>query len=167
MKKYLSYLLLLFVLAIAACAPVGAYHTFYFEPTNNKNVKVLDWKYGDLWAGRRYVKVAESGGQGLGREIAILKPVGDYLYIKWIVLPSPEIHEVNVDLKPLLPWNMADAKVIPIFNKSNELEIYLTVPDQSAPVHWIFMNQTLVKKSAYQLYPVKRKIEPTGEGVKQ
>lgn len=151
-------MLLAVICLVAGCASPDAYHTFYFETADNKNVKVLDWRYGDYQANRHWVKVAEAGGQGLGREISILKPVGDYFYVKWMVPPSPEIHELNVDLKSLLPWSMMGAEVRPTFNASNELEVYFSIPDARAPNAQTFRRRSYIKSTIYQIYPIRRPV---------
>lgn len=165
MTRRWLYLWVVLVSMLVGCASVSSTHSFQFLMSDNTKVKLLNWEYSSQRAPAEYVKRAMSGGKGLaGAGVVGLKPVGDYLYVKWQIPPSTEIHEARVDLRPLLPWNMNHAEVRPSFNKNNELEIYLAVPDKSAPNVTRFKGMTYVKSSIRQIYPVVKKIDPSSLG---
>ncbi|QCB45136.1 hypothetical protein [Hydrogenophaga sp. PAMC20947] len=149
---------LVLALLLFGCASVSSGHSFQFLMIDNKNVKLLDWKYSNQEAPSYYVKIAQSGGAGLsGARTIGLKDVGEFLYVKWQVPPDSKIYEKKVDLRLLLPWNMNGAEIRPSFGQDNELEIYLAVPDPSAPNVTRFRGSSYLKSSFQQIYPIVRK----------
>lgn len=168
MTRRWLYLLVVLVALLVGCASVSSTHSFQFLMSDNTKVKLLNWEYSSQRAPAEYVKRAMLGGKGLaGAGVVGLKPVGDYLYVKWQIPPSTEIHEARVDLRPLLPWNMNQAEVRPSFNSDNELEIYLAIPNERAQNFFIFREKGYAGKVLKQIYPVMRNIETVAVELKK
>jgi len=113
---FVVFIMLDFSIAGCAMGREWVFHQFSFDAKNESpNIQILDWQYGEksaeydamqqtgLRASRSQVEagIPDSAGGGAG-----VIPVGDFLYVKWRVMPGGEIFEDKVDLTKRLPKNM-------------------------------------------------------------
>jgi hypothetical protein len=117
MKKVLLLVVgfLQFTLVGCAMAQKMAYQTIEFNTsTESTDVDILDWQYGEHGyvdenhqrlprASKSSVEKGEP--QGGGGHTGVM-PVGDFLYVKWRVKNTGELHEVRASLVNKLPLNM-------------------------------------------------------------
>ena len=112
------------------------YHSFGFDSAESVDVDILDWQYGARNA--EYDGLQQSGLRARASQVNVGKPfnsggatggmpVGDFLYVKWRIKTSGEIHEDRVDLTKLLPRDMT-YHGIHFIVKNTQLYIYLIPP---------------------------------------
>lgn len=124
------------MVALAACAagPEVVDHAFGFATAydGQDDVEVLDYRYGNSklpvhapdWA----VKEGKTFG-GTGVRGPMLR--GDFLYVKWRLKSTGQVHEDNVDLRQRLPADIEKHEVYFIIH-GPQLYIYLITPKRRA-----------------------------------
>lgn len=110
--------------ALTACAAQAVPHSFGFN--RNKEIEVLDWRYGhsNLPFTHADTKEVATGHIMQGASVGAVFPPGDSLYVKWRVKATGKVYEDAVDLKSRLPIDMTN-KHVHFLIKGAQLYIYL------------------------------------------
>ena len=84
-------------------------------------------------------------------------PVGEFLYVRWLLKDSGEMVEHRVDLRNRLPWDMND-KTITFVIDGKQLYVYL-VTKQGKPYGTPPINKSRLSNLyvTYEIYPTPRK----------
>lgn len=141
-KRFLTLCLLTCFLSLQACAttPRLAYHSFSFDGWEdgwysgpNSNVQLQEYRYGDQY--HMLQKKAKPGEPRVPSSTSINgpMPVGDFLYVRWLLKDTDEMIEHRVDLRDRLPKNMNN-QTLTFAIKGKELHVYLVT--DKAKSHW-------------------------------
>ena len=118
--------------ALLACASSQVvHHAFSFNAVRDSpDVHVLDYRYGDSEqpSARNPIDLQAKGQslQATGVHGPMLR--GDYLYVKWRVKSTNNVHEDTVDLKGRLPRDLENHRIYFII-RGPQLYVYLIPPD--------------------------------------
>jgi hypothetical protein len=123
--------LLLAIITVACTTAAQPRHAFDFRPlTDSPNVKVLDWRYGDLGPKQWEIKRALDGTEGLaGTRIVGPIPVADQLYVRWQVPPHTQVLERTISLRGKLPPSMNGKQIVLLF-RAGEPRVYIVTTDK-------------------------------------
>jgi len=118
-----------------------ANHAFSFGGigiSENTGIEILNFQYGDSKAVGTYVEDARlsTGHIGQSGMVRGTMPVGDFLYVKWLILASGKVVEDRVDLKKHLPSDM-DHKIVHFAISEQQLSVYLIEGNTSKQLHAI------------------------------
>ncbi len=131
----------LFIFLMMGCAmgeQKWANQSFSFNTsTESKDIDILDWQYGEHgYVGNEHQSLPRAPKEDVAKGVAIGggglsggMPVGDFLYVKWRVKTTGEIHEDKVDLKNKLPKDMNNHRIHFVV-KPMQLYIYIYPPQQ-------------------------------------
>ena len=148
--------LLVLVAACATAVPSGVPHQFGFNGWFDgwaQEVDLLEYSYGDR--SPMVARKADAARPSLGYQMNVNgpMPVGDFLYVKWRLKGSGEIHERRVELRPLLPRDMTRHSLTFVID-GPQLYVYLVTPRakrvDEPPVLRTFQSRFRV---AYEIYP--------------
>jgi len=153
--------LLALLLALGACAaapsqPQLVLHSFSFDGWSDKwypETELIEYSYGDQY--RMVRKAARPPEDSLGPQSSVSgpMPVGGFLYVKWRIKATGEVHEDRVDLRPMLPTDMTRHRLTFVI-EGPQLYVYLVTP---TPKHTT--DPPLLKTSesmfhvTYEIYP--------------
>jgi hypothetical protein len=134
--------LILVLTGIASCAIAGGeprmyFHSFSFDLAadakkyGHSEVDVLDYAYGDSGVPRtRPSKVAREMSDVFNNtSITGAMPRGEFLYVKWRIKATGEIHEDRVDLRNRLPTDMTNYGVHFLIDGA-QLYVFLLPPEE-------------------------------------
>jgi hypothetical protein len=160
-----SFALLLLALDLTACAaaPQQVIHSFSFDGQFDKwseSIDLLAYSYGDQYnMVRNSIDNPRSpvfkGRSALPPSTGVNgpMPVGEFLYVKWRLKSTREVIEDRVDLRKLLPRNMANHGITFVID-GRQLYVYLVTPKfkkDSVPPHLkTYLSDLHV---AYEIYP--------------
>lgn len=147
--------------ALQSCAWGGQtkmVHSFDFNMgQDSPDAEVLDYQYGNS---RQYGTYANKARVQRGEvfpqhSISGVMPRGEFLYVKWRIKQSGEVHEDRVDLTTRLPADIKDCGIHFVL-RGPQLYVYLIPPPGVWPAE--AMKKTVTEKmSAYlkkhQIYP--------------
>ena len=106
-------------------------HHFSFDTiTDSPDAGVLDYQYGSSGQFGTHANKGkvQSGGVFAAWNTAGVMPRGEFLYVKWRLRQSGEIHEDKVDLQSRLPADITNHR-IHFMVKGPQLYIYLISPE--------------------------------------
>lgn len=156
-----AFLLTLLVVVVSACATKSVRHDFYYNEADNPDIFLIDWEYSIVRQRPDRLEYRLKKEQSVGGISWIgLRPVGDYIRLRWKVKSTGEIKEQVVSLKGVLPFNMAGAQVRPTFNSDGELEVYVFYRDSSGPNFYSFKGAGYSNQLMRQIYPIVKEIPP-------
>jgi len=125
------------LLALASCTASGELvdHAFSFDAVHDSsNEEVLDYRYGaSKQPGARPTDSELKDGrvrQGTNINGEMLR--GDSLYVKWRIKSTADVYEDTVDLRRLLPADMAKHRIHFVV-KGPQLYVYLISPERLNP----------------------------------
>jgi hypothetical protein len=130
------------LIGIASCAIAGAepkvyFHSFSFDVAadakkyGHSEVDVLDYAYGDSGEPRtRPSRVAREMSNVFNNTgVAGEMPRGEFLYVKWRIKATGEVHEDRVDLRNRLPADVTNYGVHFLIDGA-QLYIFLLPPEE-------------------------------------
>jgi hypothetical protein len=130
-------LLVVWVFALAACAgdPAVVAHGFSFDMRQDgQDAEVVDYRYGDskLPMVRNPEYLLNAGKSLQSTNITGEMRRGDFLYVKWRINSTGQVHEDNVDLRQRLPADIKDHRIY-FMVRGAQLYVYLISPEPRSP----------------------------------
>jgi hypothetical protein len=124
------------VAGLIACASGIVFHSFSFNaPGESPGIQILDYRYGEaMQPGARALDRSSSSYVRQSHAIAGDMLRGDELYVKWRVNATQKVYEDTVNLKPLLPRDIAHHR-IHFTIQGQQLFVYLITPERR-PADW-------------------------------
>jgi hypothetical protein len=155
------FVLLAMLLMLGACAAPSSHprlvsHSFSFDGYSDEwdeRIDLLEYSYGD-----RYRMVRDKAPPDRKRlrpqsGVTGLMPVGEFLYVKWRVKATDEVHEDKVDLRPLLPAAM-DRHGLTFLIEGPQLHVYLITPKPKHPTAPpLLKTSESMFRLTYEIYP--------------
>lgn len=155
--------LLTFLLALQACAsnPQLVYHRFAFDGYNdrwfsgpNSNIELQEYDYGGQFS--MVHRKAMPGALRLPSNTSInaSMPVGEFLYVRWLLKDTGEMVEHRVDLRGRLPKNMS-LQTLTFVIEGKNLYVYLVTDKPKKywgepPILRTYRSELYV---TYEIYP--------------
>lgn len=162
LKRFFALCLLIGLLTLQACAngPQLVFHSFSFDGWEDgwysgpdSNVQLQEYSYGD-----RYHMVRKKAAPGEPRipsntSINGPMPVGEFLYVRWLLKDTGEMIEHRVDLRNRLPKSMINQTLTFTIDKK-ELFVYL-VTNRAKPYGTPPITRTWLSNfsDTYEIYP--------------
>jgi hypothetical protein len=150
------------IMSGCATTPHKVFHSFNFDGWNDgwytgpqSNVQLQEYSYGDQYhMVRRKVK---EGELFLAPRTSVSgpMPVGEFLYVRWLLKDSQEMVEHRVDLSDRLPRDMQNQEITFVIN-GRQLFVYL-VTDKGKPYGTPPVLKTWLSKQyvTYEIYPAR------------
>ena len=128
--RFFALLAIMWVATACAMQPQVVRHSFEFNASwDSPDVEVLDYRYGDSkLPGAAPPNWALESGR-IRQQTGVSGPmlVGDFLYVKWRLRATGEIHQETIDLRQRLPKNIEGHKIYFLI-KRDHLFVYLISP---------------------------------------
>ena len=160
-------------LALQGCAigPREVFHSFNYDGWYDGwytgpqgNVQLQEYSYGDVYhMVRKKVKPGEDSVPPRTR-VSGPMPVGEFLYVRWLLKDSGEMVEHRVDLRDRLPWDMSNKDITFVID-GKQLYVYL-VTNQGKPYGTPPINKSSLSKQfvTYEIYPTPLHAMPKPTG---
>jgi hypothetical protein len=138
--------------------PRMADHGFYFNGWDDEGhwvdkVDLLEYDYGGQY--RMVKSKASPPKESLPADTGVngYMPIGDYLYVKWRIKATGEIHENHVNLKSLLPIDMNNYRLTFVIDEQ-QLYVYLVTPEKRHGSNTPSLKTTWSRDFVtYEIYP--------------
>ncbi len=132
---FLTLVAIMWVATACAMQPRVVDHSFEFNASwDSPDVEVLDYRYGDSkLPGAAPPNWALESGR-IRQQTGVSGPmlVGDFLYVKWRIKATGEIHQETINLRQQLSRNIENHKIYFVI-KGDQIFVYLISPEHIEP----------------------------------